>query len=94
MKQPKVTEESYAEWVTRQIGQSRGADGDVITLFNSSTPEPSVLLRDIVLTAFHDGMPSTYATTMGGGNRLVRTLLAQRYGVAPGQVCCLSLIPI
>jgi len=46
------------------------------------------LLREIVLNTFENGMPENYLTTMGGGNVLVRTLLADRYGVSWNQVCC------
>lgn len=80
--------ESYAQWVSRAIRRARSSDGDVITLFDSSVPEPKALVRQVVTEGFGGDITPHYVTTFGGGNRYVIETLAERYGVDAGQILC------
>jgi len=80
--------ESYAQWVARAIRRARLAGSDVVTLFDSSVPEPRELIAEVVAQGFASGITSRYVTTFGGGNRFVLDALATRYAVPREQLLC------
>ncbi len=57
--------DSYAQWVARAIALARSADRQVISLFESSVPEPKALLRSIRAATC-----ATHDLTCGGENSL------------------------
>ncbi len=79
-------EQSYAQWVRRAIALARGRDGGLVSLFESSVPEPRALLRQVVADLVEPDFGPSYVSAFGGGNPVVLDLLAARYGVARGQV--------
>jgi aspartate/methionine/tyrosine aminotransferase len=81
-------EESYAEWVRTATGMARARDGQAISLFESSVPEPRELLRNAVVETVAPGFSKYYVSAFGDGNPFVLEMLADRYNVDRGQVLC------
>lgn len=79
---------SYAQWVRNAIGTARGRDGDVVSLFESSVPEPRELLRRAVAETAEPAFSQYYVSAFNGGNPFVRQMLAQQYGVGHEEVLC------
>lgn len=80
--------ESYAQWVARTIRKARSSGSGIVTLFDSSVPEPKELLRQVIVEGFGEAITPRYVTTFGGGNRFVIEILAKRYAVRPADVLC------
>lgn len=55
-------------------------------LFDSSVPEPTELLREIVAEAFGQPISDRYVSAFLGGNPLALEAIARRYGVARADV--------
>lgn len=85
---PSDGSDSYAQWVRRAVGDARASRGRLVTLFDSSVPEPVDLLTDTVSRAFAAPVTSRYTSAFSGGNPFVVDHLARRYGVDRGQVLC------
>jgi aspartate/methionine/tyrosine aminotransferase len=79
---------SYAQWLQNALLLARGSGGSVVTLFDSSTAEPTELLRRTVAEAFAPELTPRYQNVFAGGNPYVVAALAGRYGVAADQVLC------
>lgn len=79
---------SYAQWVRGALAKARAHDGQAVSLFESSVPEPRELLRTTVLAAVEPCFSRFYVSAFGDGNPLVRDMLAERYAVQRDQVLC------
>jgi aspartate/methionine/tyrosine aminotransferase len=84
----RVPEMSYARWVRRELGRVRSSQKRIITLFDSSVPEPLDLLRETITAGFSTPITSRYTSAFVDGNPYVIETLARRYGVPRGQVLC------
>lgn len=62
--------------------------GSMVSLFDSSVPEPTELLRETVAEAFEGQISSRYASAFVSGNRYVVAALADHYGVSADSVLC------
>ena len=89
---------NYGQWVRRAVAQKRGQK-DIITFFDSSVPEPTALVQQVVSEAFSGPITSRYASAFNGGNPFILDLLANRYGLGresvlgtTGATSALSLI--
>ncbi|MBO9375699.1 aminotransferase class I/II-fold pyridoxal phosphate-dependent enzyme [Sphingomonas histidinilytica] len=80
--------ESYAQWVRGALAMARGRDGQAVSLFESSIPEPRELLRNTVLEAVDPAFSPYYVSAFGDGNPFVRDMLAARYGVDRDRILC------
>lgn len=74
-----ATMETYPEWVRRMVGIARHSSGKVVTLFDSSPPEPVALLGNLVREAFTDPMTDRYVSAFQGGNPFIIEHLARLY---------------
>ncbi|KHK90302.1 pyridoxal phosphate-dependent aminotransferase [Novosphingobium malaysiense] len=83
---PTQTATSYAQWVRRSIMRNQNAHNLLVSLFESSVPEPTQLLRDVILEGFSDGVTSRYTSTFVNGNPYLVAALARDYGVSEAQV--------
>lgn len=81
-----LTPMSYAQWVRRTIRRNRNSRNLLVSLFESSVPEPTDLLREVILEAFGDGITSRYTSTFADGNPYLVSALAKDYGVEAEQV--------
>ncbi len=80
--------ESYSHWVRRVIRAVRSERNLLVSLFDSSVPEPFDLLRSIVVEGFSEPITSRYTSAFASGNPYVVEQLARRYGVPDDQVLC------
>lgn len=80
------TSKSYAQWVRRSILRNSNSRSLLVSLFESSVPEPKELLREVLLEGFADGITSRYASTFVKGNPFLVAALARDYGVREEQV--------
>ncbi|WP_374469958.1 pyridoxal phosphate-dependent aminotransferase [Phenylobacterium sp.] len=55
-------------------------------LFDSTIPEPTDLLAELVRSAFAGGVTDRYESVFSSGNRFLARAVGARYGVAPDQV--------
>lgn len=78
---------SYSQWVRKVIRAVRSERNLLVSLFDSSVPEPVDLLRSVVLEEFGEPVSSRY-TSAFNGNPYVVEQLARRYGVAADRVLC------
>lgn len=81
-------EGSYAQWVRGALATARAHQGNAVSLFESSVPEPRELLRNTVLEAVEPNFSRYYVSAFGDGNPFVRDMLAERYAVDREQVLC------
>lgn len=79
---------SYAAWVRSVIRRVKAERNLLISLFDSSVPEPLPLLQDLLREGFGGQVTSRYASAFAGGNPFVVGELARRYGVDEAQVLC------
>lgn len=79
---------SYAQWVARAIRLARSRTTPLVSLFESSVPEPKALLRSAVSATIEPEFSQYYASAFGGGNRYVLELIADSYKVSREQVIC------
>lgn len=82
----KVARQSYAQWVREAIALARGKGRPVISLFESSVPEPRALLRKAIQATTAPDFNPFYVSAFSGGNPFLIKMLAERYAVAPEQV--------
>ncbi len=80
--------ESYSHWVRRVIRAVRSERNLLVSLFDSSVPEPFDLLRQIILEGFSEPITSRYTSAFASGNPYVVEQLARRYAVPAEQVLC------
>lgn len=78
---------SYSQWVRKVIRAVRSERNLLVSLFDSSVPEPVDLLRSVVLEEFGEPVSSRY-TSAFNGNPYVVEQLARRYGVTADRVLC------
>jgi len=78
---------SYSHWVRKVIRAVRSERNLLVSLFDSSVPEPLDLLQPIVLEAFSDPITSRY-TSAFNGNPFIVERLAAHYGVPGDQILC------
>jgi aspartate/methionine/tyrosine aminotransferase len=79
---------SYAQWVRQTTGRIGASRGRLVTLFDSSVPEPVELLRETVAAAFARPITSRYTSAFVGGNTYVIDALARRYALPAGRILC------
>ena len=79
---------SYSQWVRDVIRKVRSERTLLISLFESSVPEPVELLHEIIREAFGETITTRYASAFAGGNPYVIEQLAARYGVERDRVLC------
>ncbi|HET7577109.1 MAG TPA: pyridoxal phosphate-dependent aminotransferase [Sphingomicrobium sp.] len=84
----RAPEMSYARWVRRELGRVRSSQKRIVTLFDSSVPEPVDLLRETITAGFSTPITSRYTSAFVDGNPYVIETLARRYGVSRAQVLC------
>jgi aspartate/methionine/tyrosine aminotransferase len=80
------TSQSYAQWVRRSIIRNSNSRSLLVSLFESSVPEPTELLREVLLEGFENGVTPRYASTFVKGNPYLVAALARDYGVREEQV--------
>ena len=78
---------SYSQWVRKVIKSVQSERNLLVSLFDSSVPEPLGLLQQIMLEAWSDPVTSRY-TSAFSGNPYVVAQLARRYGVADDNILC------
>ncbi|RXZ65577.1 pyridoxal phosphate-dependent aminotransferase [Pelagerythrobacter rhizovicinus] len=79
---------SYSQWVRDVIRKVRSERNLLISLFESSVPEPADLLHEVIREAFGETVTTRYASAFAGGNPYVIDQLAARYGVERERVLC------
>lgn len=79
---------SYSSWVRQVIQRVRSERNLLVSLFDSSVPEPVELLRRLVVEGFAEPITSRYASAFASGNPFVVQQLARRYDVPAEQVLC------
>lgn len=80
--------DSYAQWVRGAIAMARARQGVIVSLFESSVPEPRELLRQMVVDTAEPVFSRYYVSAFSDGNPFVREMLAADYGVSIDQVLC------
>ena len=80
--------QNYAQWVSAALALARNVDPRVISLFESSVPEPRALLREVVADLVQPDFKPLYVSAFAGGNPVAIEILAARYGVGSEQVLC------
>lgn len=80
--------QSYSLWVRKIIRAVRSERNLLVSLFDSSVPEPVELLRRIMLEGFSDPITSRYTSAFASGNPFVVDQLALRYDVPAEQILC------
>jgi len=83
---PGIRRQSYAQWVRQAISLARGKGDPVVSLFESSVPEPRALLRAAIAATIEPDFGPYYVSAFSGGNPFVLEVLAARYGVGRNQV--------
>lgn len=76
---------SYSQWIRKMIRAVRSERTLLVSLFDSSVPEPFDLLRQIVMDGFSEPITSRY-TSAFNGNPFVVQQLARRYAVSGDQI--------
>lgn len=79
---------SYALWVQGALATARARNGQAVSLFESSMPEPRELLRKTILGAVEPSFSDYYVSAFGDGNPFVRDMLAERYAVDRDRILC------
>ncbi|SFO41973.1 pyridoxal phosphate-dependent aminotransferase [Sphingomonas sp. OK281] len=80
--------DSYSQWVRKVIRTVRSERNLLVSLFDSSVPEPIELLRQFVAEGFSETITSRYTSAFANGNPYVVEQLARRYAVPADQVVC------
>lgn len=70
------------------IGRVKADRNLLVSLFDSSVPEPRLMLQALLREGFAEQVTSRYVSTFAGGNPYVVRKLAERYGVGEDQVLC------
>lgn len=79
---------SYSQWVRDVIHKVRSERDLLISLFESSVPEPVELLHEVIREAFGETVTTRYASAFADGNPYVIDQLAARYCVERDRVLC------
>ncbi|MFO1465925.1 MAG: pyridoxal phosphate-dependent aminotransferase [Steroidobacteraceae bacterium] len=79
---------SFSGWTRSAIAELAASQGRILSLFESSVPEPTHLLTETAALAFGRGFTDHYAGTFVSGNPFVVSQLCQRYGVDASSVLC------
>jgi aspartate/methionine/tyrosine aminotransferase len=81
-------EGSYTAWTRAAIAELIAGNGQVLSLFESSVPEPTHLLAKTLQQAFGHGFTERYTSAFVRGNPYVVRQLERRYQVGPESVLC------
>lgn len=79
---------SFSHWIRSAITRIRASREQIVTLFESSVPEPVELLRHTVAEAFADPVTPRYTSAFVKGNPFVLDTLARRYAVPSDHIIC------
>ena len=79
---------SYAQWIRRTLRRVRAERTLLVSLFESSVPEPREMLRALVAEGFGQTITSRYASAFAGGNPFVVEQLMNRYRVDADRLLC------
>lgn len=79
---------SFAHWVRDVLTLMRTGPSGRIALFESSVPEPSDLLAELISDTFRDGMPDTYKSVFMRSHPDLVSRLSSRYEVPEESVLC------
>ncbi|HEX7822326.1 MAG TPA: pyridoxal phosphate-dependent aminotransferase [Sphingobium sp.] len=85
---PRAKAGSYAQWVRRAIRLARNGSVPIVSLFDSSVPEPRHLLQESISKTTLPDFSPLYVSAFGGGNPHVLSSLATQYQVSEEQVLC------
>ena len=73
--------EGYAVWVREMLTAVRQSARPMVSLFDSSVPEPKHLLAPLVANAFEDPLTDRYVSAFASGNPYLHDALSKRYSV-------------
>ncbi len=76
--------ESYSAWIRRVIRAVRSERNLLVSLFDSSVPEPVEHLRRIMVDGFGTTITNRYTSAFTSGNPYVVAQLARHYAVPAG----------
>ncbi len=79
---------SFSAWTRSAIEDLEASEGRILSLFESSVPEPLHLLAETAAQAFGRGFTDRYAGTFVSGNPYVVSQLRQQYGVEATSILC------
>lgn len=79
---------SFSAWTRGAIEDLAASEGRILSLFESSVPEPAHLLAETAAQAFGRGFTERYAGTFVSGNPHVVSQLRNQYGVEAASVLC------
>ena len=79
---------SYSQWVHRVIRSVKSDRNLLISLFDSSVPEPVELVREVVLQGFEGAVTPRYTSAFADGNPFVVDALRQRYDLGQASILC------
>lgn len=77
---------SYSQWARAAYARARASGENVLTLFDSSVPEPWPLLREVMAGAVEPALSPFFTSAFGDGNPFVLDMLAGTYGVGRAQI--------
>ena len=80
--------QSYSHWVRKVIRAVRSERNLLVSLFDSSVPEPFDLLRRIMVEGFSEPVTSRYTSAFESGNPFVVDRLSRHYAVPAEQILC------
>jgi aspartate/methionine/tyrosine aminotransferase len=81
-------EGSYTAWARAAIAELIAGNGQSLSLFESSVPEPTHLLAKTLQEAFGHGFTERYTSAFVRGNPYVVRQLQRQYEVGPESVLC------
>lgn len=79
---------SFSAWTRTAIADLAASEGRILSLLESSVPEPLHLLAQTTAQALGRGFTDRYAGTFVSGNPFVVSQLRQQYGVEAASVLC------
>ena len=85
---PPAMIESYSSWIRRVIRAVRSERNLLVSLFDSSVPEPVEHLRRIMVEGFGATITSRYTSAFTSGNPYVVAQLARHYAVPADRIVC------
>ncbi|MXO66171.1 pyridoxal phosphate-dependent aminotransferase [Altericroceibacterium endophyticum] len=79
---------SYAQWIRTVIRRVRSDGNLLVSLFESSIPEPVTMVQELVAEGFGGDLTSRYTSAFASGNPYVVDHLAKSYDVTADQILC------
>ena len=83
-----ATTESYSNWIRRVIRAVRSERNLLVSLFDSSIPEPVEQLRRMIVEGFGETITTRYTSAFTSGNPYVVAQLARHYAVPADRIVC------